>query len=94
MSRTGESMQPHFGDDLFYDRFPGEYEDTRDTNPLDFLLSGILAAPLCRNGKFPVIAEPANGRSKNFIPCLRQVLGRKYDAGCALRDGRYTRPLN
>ena len=29
---------------LFYDRFPGHYEETRGTNPLDFLLSGVLAA--------------------------------------------------
>ena len=33
-----------FWRDLFYDRFPGDYENTRATNPLDFLLSGILAA--------------------------------------------------
>jgi starch synthase len=26
---------------LFYDRFPGDYEEIRDTNPLDLLLSGI-----------------------------------------------------
>ena len=33
-----------FWQNLFYDRYPGSYEQTRDTNPLDLLLSGILAA--------------------------------------------------
>jgi hypothetical protein len=30
---------------LFYDRYPANYEETRETNPVNFLLSGILAAP-------------------------------------------------
>ena len=29
---------------LFYHRFPANYEETRETNPADFLLSGIFAA--------------------------------------------------
>ena len=68
---------------LFYDRFPGDYEDTRDTNPLDFLLSGILAAHYVETANFLLLPNPANGRSKAFYTCLRQVLAGKYDAGCA-----------
>ena len=68
---------------LFYDRFPGDYEETRDTNPLDFLLSGILAAHQVETANFLLLPNPANGRSKAFYTCLRQVLTGKYDAGCA-----------
>ena len=68
---------------LFYDRFPGDYENTRATNPLDFLLSGILAARYVETANFLLLPNPANGRSKASYTCLRQVLAGKYDAGCA-----------
>ncbi len=68
---------------LFYDRFPGDYENTRDTNPLDLLLSGILAAHQVETANFLLLPNPANGRSKEFYTCLRQVLTGKYDTGCA-----------
>ena len=34
-----------FWQNLFYDRYPGSYEQTRDTNPLDLLLSGTYFLP-------------------------------------------------
>jgi starch synthase/alpha-amylase len=68
---------------LFYDRFPGDYENTRDTNPLDLLLSGILAAHQVETANFPFFPNTVKGRSKTFYSCLRQVLDQKYDAGCA-----------
>ena len=68
---------------LFYDRFPGDYENTRATNPLDFLLSGILAARYVETANFLLLPDPANGRSKAFYTCLRQVLAEKSNAGCA-----------
>jgi len=68
---------------LFYDRFPGDYENTRDTNPLDLLLSGILAAHQVETANFPLFPNTVKGRSKTFYSCLRQVLDQKYDAGCA-----------
>jgi starch synthase/alpha-amylase len=33
-----------FWQHLYFDRFPGNYEETRETNAIDFLLSGIFAA--------------------------------------------------
>jgi len=33
-----------FWQHLFFDRFPCNYEETRQTNPIDFLLSGVFAA--------------------------------------------------
>mgnify|MGYP001815986776 FL=1 len=68
---------------LFYDRFPGDYEDTRDTNPLDLLLSGILAAQQVDIANFQLIPNIAKGRSKIINGCLRQLLAQKYDTGCA-----------
>ena len=48
---------------LFCDRFPANYEETRETNPIDFLLSGIFAA------NFVDVAQPAfwskMGRNRN-----------------------------
>ena len=68
---------------LFYDRFPGDYEDTRDTNPLDLLLSGILAAQQVDIANFQLLPNIVKGRSKIINGCLRQVLAQKYDTGCA-----------
>jgi len=67
---------------LFYDRFPGDYEETRDTNPLDLLLSGILAAHLVDIASLRLLPNIVKGRSNTFYSCLRQVLTRKCDAGC------------
>jgi len=64
-------------------RFSGDYADTRDTNPLDLLLSGILAAHQVETANFPLLPNTVKGRNKIFYVCLRQVLDQKYDAGCA-----------
>ena len=68
---------------LFYDRFPGNYEDTRVTNPLDLLLSGILAAHQVDIANFQLLPNIVKGRSKIINGCLRQLLAQKYDTGCA-----------
>jgi starch synthase len=68
---------------LFYDRFPGGYEDTRDSNPLDLLLSGILAAHQVDTASFQLLLNIAKDRSTIFYSCLRQVLAGKFNAGCA-----------
>ena len=66
---------------LFYDRFPGGYEDTRDSNPLDLLLSGILAAHQVDTASFQLLLNIAKDRSTIFYSCLRQVLAGKFNAG-------------
>jgi starch synthase/alpha-amylase len=68
---------------LFYDRYPGGYEETRDTNPLDFLLSGILAARHVSTTSFTLMSEIFEGRSDFFNSPLRQVLAQKWNAGRA-----------
>jgi len=68
---------------LFYDRFPGDYKNTRDTNPLDLLLSGILAARYVETANFVLLPNAACGDSQASYTCLRQVLAEKSNAGCA-----------
>lgn len=68
---------------MFYDRFPGDYEDTRDTNPLDLLLSGILAAQQVDIANFQLLPNIVKSRSKIINGCLRELLAQKYDTGCA-----------
>jgi hypothetical protein len=68
---------------LFFDRFPGDYEETRDTNPLDFLLSGVLAAHYVSTPSFTLMSEIFESRSEFYNSPLRQVLAQKWNTGCA-----------
>lgn len=72
-----------FWQHLFYDRFPGGYEETRDTNPVDLLLSGILAAHHVNTASPALMSEIFEGRSGFFYSPLRQMLAQKWNAGCA-----------
>jgi len=67
---------------LFYDRYPGSYEQTREANPLDLLLSGILAASHV-NAVSPVsLPNTAEDRSNYSYSPLGQLLAQKWKAGC------------
>ena len=72
-----------FWQNLFYDRFPGSYEQTRDTNPLDLLLSGILAARHVNTTDSVLLPGNAEGRSDSMCSSLGQLLAQKWKAGCA-----------
>jgi starch synthase/alpha-amylase len=72
-----------FWQNLFYDRYPGSYEQTRDTNPLDLLLSGILAASNVNTAGPVLLPNIAEGRSDYSYSPLGQVLTQKWKAGCA-----------
>ena len=72
-----------FWQNLFYDRYPGSYEQTRDTNPLDLLLSGILAASHVNTAGPLLLSKIAEGRSEKIFSPLEQVLAQKWQAGCA-----------
>ncbi len=72
-----------FWQDLFYEWYPGSYEQTRDIIPLDLLLSGILSAShvtIDRSAQLPATAERPGHM---YYSILRKVLGQKYNAGCA-----------
>ena len=72
-----------FWQNLFYDRYPGSYEQTRDTNPLDLLLSGILAASHVNTAGPVTLPGIAEGRGNLKYSSLGQVLAQKSKAGCA-----------
>ena len=72
-----------FWQNLYYDRYPGSYEQTRDTNPLDLLLSGILAASHVNTASPVLLPNIAEGRSDYSYSPLGQVLAQKWKAGCA-----------
>jgi len=72
-----------FWQNLFYDRYPGSYEQTRDTNPLDLLLSGILAARHVNIADPVLLPNTAEVRSDDGYSPLGQVLAQKWKAGCA-----------
>ncbi|MGB5746881.1 MAG: glycogen/starch synthase [Desulfobacterales bacterium] len=71
-----------FWQNLFYDRYPGSYEQTRDTNPLDLLLSGILAASHVNTADFVLLPRITEGRSDFMCSSLGQLLAQKWKAGC------------
>ena len=72
-----------FWQNLFYDSYPGSYEQTRDTNPLDLLLSGILAASHVNTASPVLLPNIAEDRSEYSYSPLGQVLAQKWKAGCA-----------
>jgi len=80
-----------FWQNLFYDRYPGSYEQTRDTNPLDLLLSGILAASHVNTARPILLPNIAEGRSDYSNSPLGQLLAQKWRAGCA---GEFPGPLH
>ena len=72
-----------FWQNLFFDRYPGSYEQTRDTNPLDLLLSGVLAASHVNTTDSVLLPGNAEGRSDFMCSSLGQLLVQKWKAGCA-----------
>jgi len=72
-----------FWQNLFYDRYPGSYEQTRDTNPLDLLLSGILAANYVNTTSPVLLPNTAESSSDHCYSPLDQVLAQKLKAGRA-----------
>jgi starch synthase/alpha-amylase len=81
-----------FWQHLFYDRYPCSYEETRDTNPLDFLLSGILAARHVSTTSFALMSETFEARSEFVYSPLRNVLAQKWNAGCVAIIPGYSNP--
>ena len=68
---------------LFFDRFPLSYQESRDSNGVDFLASGIFAAQ-CVNTVSPTfLMEMTECRHDWMEEHLRHALAAKRDAGCA-----------
>ncbi|MGD8261935.1 MAG: glycogen/starch synthase [Desulfobacterales bacterium] len=72
-----------FWQNLYFDRFPFNYEETRKTNPIDFLLSGIFAVHCVNVADHAFFAEI--GKVQNsYCKLLRQIIADKLRSGSAV----------
>ena len=68
---------------LFYKYPPGNYEESRETNPVDFLASGVFASHFINTVSPKFLDEIIEGM-RDFVPdSIRRELTAKRDAGCA-----------
>jgi starch synthase/alpha-amylase len=73
-----------FWQNLFYDRYPLNYEESRDSNPVDLLGSGIFGAHFVNTVSPTFLEEIINGRHNWLDKRLHHELAYKREAGCAL----------
>lgn len=72
-----------FWQHLFYDRYPLNYEETRETNPADFLLSGVFAANFVTTSRMAFLTNGCRDQSRFANLTIWQVLAKKFESGCA-----------
>ena len=68
---------------LYYERPPGSYEETRGTNPVDMLASGIFGAHFINTVSPTFLNEIVDGRHDFIPPHIRSEVTQKLYAGCA-----------
>ena len=73
----------YFWHHLYYENMAMEYEETRETNPVDFLTSGVFAAHFVNTVSPTFLQEIVEGRHSFVAPQIRQELTNKYYAECA-----------
>lgn len=69
---------------LFFDHMPVNYEEARDTNPVDFLASGIFAAHFVNTVSPTFLKEVVEDQHEFVGGHLRQELANKLETGCAV----------
>jgi starch synthase/alpha-amylase len=69
---------------LYYDRYPENYEESRDSNPVDLLLSGIFAANRVSTGSPTFMNETIENRHGWINAHLRHEISRKWETGCGI----------
>ena len=74
----------YFWHHLYYQNMANEYEETRETNPVDFLASGVFAAHFVNTVSPTFLEEIVEGRHDFVEPPLRQELRNKWYADCAV----------
>ncbi len=72
-----------FWQHLFYDHFPSGYEQARENNLVDFLVSGVFAAHFVNTVSETFLWEIVDGQHGFVKESLRRELAGKYEAGCA-----------
>ncbi|MEA3427748.1 MAG: glycogen/starch synthase [Thermodesulfobacteriota bacterium] len=73
----------YFWQNLYYEKMAFEYEETRESNPVDFLVSGVFAAHFVNTVSTTFMMELVEGRHDFVEQPLKQELSNKYYAGCA-----------
>ena len=68
---------------LFFTRPPHNYEETRETNPVDFLVSGVFASHFVNTVSPTFLKEVVDGHHPFVEEPLRQELTNKWAAECA-----------
>lgn len=68
---------------LFYERYPAGYEESRDSNPIDLLLSGIFAASRVSTASLTFLTEIIENRHDWINSNFRREVARKWETGCA-----------
>lgn len=72
-----------FWQNLYFERPPHNYEESRDGNPVDFLVSGVFAAHFVNVVSPTFLHEIVEGRHDFVEPPLRHELHQKFAATCA-----------
>ncbi|MDO9264312.1 MAG: glycogen/starch synthase, partial [Desulfosalsimonadaceae bacterium] len=74
----------YFWNHLFFENMAYDYESTRESNPVDFLASGIFAAHFVNTVSPTFLKEIVDGVHDSFVaPHIRRELSNKYYTGCA-----------
>ena len=69
---------------LYFNRYPLSYEETRDTNPVDFLLSGIFAAIFVNITSPDSMLPKTKGRNEIFSGPIKRLLDEKWKTRCLI----------
>ena len=76
-----------FWNHLYYERYPSDYETTRESIPVDFMASGIFASDCVSTDSQVSLRDVLAGRSAFLDDGLRRVLSQKWEAGNAIDMG-------
>jgi starch synthase len=68
---------------LYYESPPDHYEGTRETNPVDFLASGIFASHFINTVSPSFLQEITEGRHGFIPPAIREEISGKHRSRCA-----------
>ena len=71
-----------FWQNLFYDHYPPSYEESRNSNPIDFLVSGVFGAHFVNTVSPTFLTEMIEGQHNWTNGHLQQELSNKQKAGC------------
>jgi starch synthase/alpha-amylase len=73
----------YFWNYLYYENMAEEYESARETNPVDFLTSGIFGAHFVNTVSPTFLKEIVEGHHDFVAPHIRRELSNKWHAHCA-----------